>query len=77
MIIAQLLLGFSLAIFFSVAVAVLVWAVRAGQFADSAAGSESIFDPGEPIGKTTDSFPGPAHHDPAQPRHAMKGLGNP
>ncbi len=47
----------SLVLFFGVAATVLVWAARAGQFSNPRAGSESIFDSGEPIGKTTDGFP--------------------
>lgn len=55
------ILVLSLVLFVGVAATVLVWAARTGQFANPRAGSESIFDSGEPIGKATDGFP-PATH---------------
>ena len=36
----------------------LVWAVRTGQLQDFAGGAASIFDEEEPIGVSTDRFPG-------------------
>jgi nitrogen fixation-related uncharacterized protein len=36
------------------------WAFRTGQFDNFTAASRSIFDPDEPIGETTDHFPGEA-----------------
>ena len=41
------------------------WAARSGQFRDFEAGARSVFDPDEPEGATTDSFPGkkPAEGD--------------
>ncbi len=38
-------------------VLVFAWAARAGQFRDTRAGAQSIFDPDEPEGRATDSFP--------------------
>jgi nitrogen fixation-related uncharacterized protein len=54
---AYIILGFSLVAFGAMAVTALVWAARAGQFENFKAGSESIFDSGEPIGEPTDVFP--------------------
>lgn len=34
------------------------WAARSGQFRNFDAGARSVFDPDEPEGATTDSFPG-------------------
>jgi nitrogen fixation-related uncharacterized protein len=45
------------------AVAGLVWAISRGQMDDFAAGARSIFDDDEPIGTTTDAFPGPRPGD--------------
>jgi nitrogen fixation-related uncharacterized protein len=39
------------------AVFVFGWAARTGQFRDTCAGARSIFDPDEPEGHVTDSFP--------------------
>jgi nitrogen fixation-related uncharacterized protein len=39
-------------------VAVLVWAIKKGEFRDLRAGARSIFDENEPIGLVTDNFPG-------------------
>lgn len=55
---AYIILGVSLVAFGAMAVTALVWAARAGQFENFKAGSESIFDSGEPIGEPTDVFPG-------------------
>lgn len=54
---AYIILGISLLAFGAMAVTALVWAARAGQFENFKAGSESIFDAGEPIGEPTDVFP--------------------
>jgi len=35
----------------------LAWAMRNGQLEDFQRGATAIFDPDEPIGATTDSFP--------------------
>lgn len=39
-------------------VAVLVWAIKKGEFRDLRAGARSIFDENEPLGLVTDCFPG-------------------
>lgn len=71
---AYLILGFSLVAFGAMAVTALVWAARAGQFENFKAGSESIFDSGEPIGEPTDVFPGMKRSQLAgSPTRAMKG----
>lgn len=36
----------------------LVWAIRTGQFSNFGRGAMSIFDEDEPVGETTDVFPG-------------------
>ena len=44
-------------IFGATAVAALTWAVQTGQMRDPAIGARSIFDPDEPVGRVTDSYP--------------------
>ena len=48
------------ALFFTTAVAALVWAVKSGQFQNLDQGSRSIFDSEEPEGIQQDFFPGEA-----------------
>lgn len=45
-------------VFGASAVWALVWAIRTKQFSNFNAGAASIFDPEEPVGRATDSFPG-------------------
>lgn len=49
---------FSIVLFGTAAVLALGWAVKDGQFEHFDRGARSIFDPAEPIGLTTDAFPG-------------------
>jgi len=55
-------------------VAVLVWAIKRGEFRDMRAGARSIFDEEEPIGVVTDVFPreGPAPHDVGPSRYLQQ-----
>lgn len=45
-------------VFGSSAILALVWAIRTGQMSGFTQGAASIFDDQEPIGRTTDAFPG-------------------
>jgi len=47
----------SLVFFGGMAVLALSWSVREGQFRNLEHGSQTIFDPDEPIGEVTDRFP--------------------
>lgn len=47
----------SVVMFGAAAALALGWAFRAGQFENFHRGARSIFDPDEPIGERTDSFP--------------------
>lgn len=53
----------SILFFGGAAVLALAWAFREGQFEDFHTGARSIFDPDEPIGQPTDSFPQEGRHD--------------
>ncbi len=46
----------------------LAWGVKDGQFQNFQRSAQAIFDPDEPIGETTDGFPGQAKRRPSQPR---------
>jgi cbb3-type cytochrome oxidase maturation protein len=48
----------SVALFGAATVLALGWAFRSGQFDNFEQGAASIFGPDEPMGETTDSFPG-------------------
>ena len=58
MIVAHLLMWGSMLVFGSSAILALVWAIRTGQMSGFTQGASSIFDDQEPIGRTTDAFPG-------------------
>jgi hypothetical protein len=47
----------SVVMFGAAAALALGWAFRAGQFENFHRGAQSIFDPDEPVGRTTDRFP--------------------
>jgi cbb3-type cytochrome oxidase maturation protein len=44
--------------FAGAAIFALAWSVKDGQFENFTRSAQSIFDPDEPIGQTTDAFPG-------------------
>jgi cbb3-type cytochrome oxidase maturation protein len=48
----------SIVLFGGMAVLALGWAFRSGQFDNFQQGALSIFGPDEPVGETTDAFPG-------------------
>jgi len=50
----------SIVVFGTAAVLAMGWAFRHGQFENFQQGSLSIFGPDEPVGETTDAFPGEA-----------------
>jgi cbb3-type cytochrome oxidase maturation protein len=56
----------SIVLFGGAAVLAFGWAVRSGQFENFSRGARSIFGPDEPVGESTDAFPGaaPAPHSP-------------
>ncbi|QVL33257.1 cbb3-type cytochrome oxidase assembly protein CcoS [Telmatocola sphagniphila] len=45
----------------------LAWGVKDGQFENFTRSARAIFDPDEPIGETTDAFPGQPQRRPSQP----------
>lgn len=54
-----IIIGFLIgALFFTLAILGLNWAIRNGQFKDLDKGSRVIFDEDEPEGEHTDYFPG-------------------
>jgi cbb3-type cytochrome oxidase maturation protein len=57
---AYLVIFASFVLFALSVVLALAWALRNGQMQDFQRGATAIFDPDEPIGATTDAFPGSA-----------------
>lgn len=57
MTLAYMVIFLSFALFSASVVIMLAWALRAGQFENFRQGALSIFDPDEPVGQMTDSFP--------------------
>jgi nitrogen fixation-related uncharacterized protein len=60
MTLAYLVIFVSFLLFSLSVVLALAWALRNGQMENFQRGATAIFDPDEPIGATTDSFPGSA-----------------
>lgn len=60
MTLAYLVIFLSFLFFGASVVLALAWALRNGQMQDFQRGATAIFDPDEPIGTQTDSFPGTA-----------------
>lgn len=58
--------------FTGAAVFALAWSVKDGQFENFTKAAEAIFDADEPIGTTTDAFPGEEEQRPSRPQAAVE-----
>ncbi len=55
--IVYILIGLSMITFFGLVIMALTWSLKSGQFENFERSAQAIFDPDEPIGIVTDSFP--------------------